>query len=91
MLKFESIIRNLSLDEKISFITSGEKYKSTKVENYDLPTFEIKKAYDLEGVNNDLKISYKSLLSSWGINNANKYFLTYTIPLILSIQFLVLK
>lgn len=74
MLKFESIIRNLSLDEKISFITSGEKYKSTKVENYDLPTFEIKKAYDLEGVNNDLKISYKSLLSSWGINNANKYF-----------------
>ena len=74
MLKFESIIRNLSLDEKISFITSSEKYKSMKVENYDLPTFEIKKAYDLTGAKSDLKISYKSLISSWGINNANKYF-----------------
>ena len=37
MLKFESIIRNLTLDEKISFITSDIKYESFKVENYDLP------------------------------------------------------
>lgn len=74
MLKFESIIRNLSLDEKISFITSTEKYKSMKVENYDLPTFEVKKAHDLTGVKSDLKISYKSLLSTWGINYAHKYF-----------------
>lgn len=74
MLKFESIIRNLTLDEKISFITSEVKYQSFKVENYDLPRFEIIKAYDLEGINNDLKISYKSLISSWGINFANKYF-----------------
>ena len=74
MLKFESIIRNLTLDEKISFITSDIKYESFKVENYDLPTFEIKKAYDMKGVNESLKISYKSLLSSWGINYANKYF-----------------
>ena len=74
MLKFESIIRNLTLDEKISFITSDVKYQSFKVENYDLPKFEIKKAYDLEGINNELKISYKSLISSWGINYANRYF-----------------
>lgn len=74
MLKFESIIRNLSLDEKISFITSNELYKSLKVENYDLPIFEIVKAYDLNGINSDLKISYKSLLSTWGINYAHKYF-----------------
>ena len=61
MLKFDSIIRNLSLDEKISFISSSVKYQSFKVENYDLPRFEIKRAYDLVGVNNYLKISYKSL------------------------------
>ena len=74
MLKFDSIIRNLSLDEKISFISSSVKYQSFKVENYDLPRFEIKKSYEIEGANDYLKVSYKSLFSSWGINFANKYF-----------------
>jgi len=65
MLKFESIIRNLTLDEKISFITSNVKYASSKVENYDLPVFKIEDAYEKACIESDLMISYKSLLSSW--------------------------
>lgn len=40
MLKFDNIIRNLSLEEKLKLITSDD-YCNKTIKNYELPTFKI--------------------------------------------------
>ena len=65
MLKFDAIIRNLSLDEKISLITSSVKYKNSFIENYSLPQFEIEDFNNIFKTEKSDFVSYGSLLSSW--------------------------
>ena len=71
MLKYEKIIRILSVEEKVELLTSDKAYRNRMIENYMLPEFKITtKSYD----NNTEEFypSFQSLGSTWNVEVIEK-------------------
>lgn len=63
MLKFDNIIRNLSLEEKIELITN-DSYGNKNIPNYELPTFNIATRLN-ETAENVILPTYNMLGQTW--------------------------
>ena len=71
MLKYEKIIRILSVEEKVELLTSNEAYRNRKVENYMLPEFNITtKSYQNNA--NECYPSFQSIGSTWNVELLEK-------------------
>lgn len=67
MLKFETIIRNLSLDEKIELLISSKKFENGKIKNYDFPNFKVEN-YVRSMYEKSKLLSPTELAATWNTN-----------------------
>lgn len=63
MLKFENIIKNLNLEEKVSLVSS-DRFGNRNIESYDIPTFAITRKMENNAMNVVLP-KYQSLGQTW--------------------------
>lgn len=71
MLKYEKIIRILSIEEKVELITSNEAKRNRMIENYMIPEFKITtKSY--ENNTNETLPSYHTLGTTWNVDLMEK-------------------
>ena len=66
MLKYEKIIRILSVEEKVELLTSNESNRNRMIENYMIPEFTITKKSH-ENSTNECYPSFQTLGSTWNV------------------------
>lgn len=71
MLKFENVIRNLNLEEKVTLITS-DRLGNNAVSHYNVPTFSLVEDIK-ENANNIILPNYSDLGQTWNLELVNKF------------------